>query len=131
NNNLPPAPVYGLVIQDKFNDLVVATYGRGFWILDDLSPLQKLTPAVLAADAHLFPPRAAYRWRDIPGNYASNDDPTAGQNPPYRAAINYWPKSAPSAPVTMEVLASTRNVIRTFKDPAAAGLTHAYRDLPH
>ncbi|HEY8174955.1 MAG TPA: hypothetical protein VIF32_04635 [Gemmatimonadaceae bacterium] len=129
NNNLPPAPVYGMVIQEPFNDLVIATYGRGFWILDDLSPLQKLTPAVIAADAQLFAPRAAYRWRDIPGNYASNDDPTAGQNPPYGAAINYWTKSAPSSPVTIEVLDSTRKVIRTFKDTATAGLNRAYWDL--
>lgn len=131
NNNLPPAPVYGLVTQDRFNDLVVGTYGRGFWILDDLSPLQRLTPTVMAADAHLFAPRAAYRWRNIPGNYSMNDDPTAGQNPPYGAAINYWVKAAPSAPVTIEILDSTRKVIRTFNDTARAGggLNRAYWDL--
>src|ERR671936_1109475 len=81
NNNLPPAPVYGLVIQEPFNDLVIATYGRGFWILDALSPLQNLTPSVVAADAHLFTPRVAYRWRSVEGNYGMTDDPTAGQNP--------------------------------------------------
>jgi hypothetical protein len=58
-SNLPPAPVYGLVIQEHFNDLVIATYGRGFWILDDLGPLQALTPEVLASNAHLFVPRPA------------------------------------------------------------------------
>jgi hypothetical protein len=67
NNNLPPAPVDGLTIQEQCNDLVVGTDGRGFWILDDLSLLQNLTPAVMAADAHLFAPRPAYRWRQIPG----------------------------------------------------------------
>jgi photosystem II stability/assembly factor-like uncharacterized protein len=46
---MPHAPVYGLVIQEHFNDLVVATYGRGFFILDDLTPLQKLTPAIIAS----------------------------------------------------------------------------------
>ncbi|MBI4544829.1 MAG: sialidase, partial [Gemmatimonadetes bacterium] len=50
--NLPHAPVYWIVVQEHFNDLVVATYGRGFWILDDLGPLQQLTPEVAAADAH-------------------------------------------------------------------------------
>ena len=64
---MPHAPVYGLVIQEHFNDLVVATYGRGFCILDDLAPLQKLTPEVTASAAHLFAPRAAYRFRDIDG----------------------------------------------------------------
>lgn len=129
NNNLPPAPVYGLVTQDHFNDLVIATYGRGFWILDDLSPLQRLTPAVTNADAHLFAPRSAYRFREIPGNYGMNDDPTAGQNPPYGAAINYWVKAAPPGPVTIEILDSTRKVIRTLKDTARAGLNRLHWDL--
>jgi hypothetical protein len=129
NGSLPPAPVYGLVIQPKFNDLVVATYGRGFYILDDLSPLQQMTPAVLASDAHLFPPRVAYRWRDIPGNYSMNDDPTAGQNPTYGAGINYWVKSAPSTRVTFEILDSTRKVVRTFRDSARAGFNRVYWDL--
>ena len=62
-NNLPHAPVYGIAVQEHFNDLVIATYGRGFWILDDITPLQQLTPQVLASDAHLFPPRPAYRFR--------------------------------------------------------------------
>jgi len=85
---------------------------------------------VLGSDAHLFAPRAAYRWRDIPGNYASNDDPTAGQNPPYGAAVNFWLKAAPSAPLVFEILDSTRKVIRTFRDTAAtAGLNRAYWDL--
>ena len=63
--NLPHAPVHWLTIQEHFNDLVVGTYGRGFWILDDLTPLQQLTPEVAAADAHLFEPRRAYRFRPI------------------------------------------------------------------
>ena len=129
NNSLPPAPVYGLVIQEQFNDLVIATYGRGFWILDDLSPLQNLTTAVAGADAHLFAPRPAYRWRDYQGNYSMNDDPTAGQNPPYGAAINYWVRTAPTAPVTIEILDSTRKVVRTLKDTATAGFNRAFWDL--
>jgi photosystem II stability/assembly factor-like uncharacterized protein len=129
NNNLPPAPVYGLVIQERFNDLVVATYGRGFWILDDLAPLQRLTPAIVASDAHLFAPRPAYRWREIPGNYGMVEDPTAGQNPPYGAGIDYWVKATPSAPVTIEILDSARAVIRTLRDTATAGLNRATWDL--
>ena len=81
---MPHAPVYGLVIQEHFNDLVVATYGRGFYILDDLSPLQKLTPEVTASAATLFAPRAAYRFRDIEANVSPNDDPTAGHEPAVR-----------------------------------------------
>ena len=89
--NLPPAPVSWLTIQEQFNDLVLSTYGRGFWILDDLSPLQQLTPEVMASDAHLFEPRDAYRYRlVVDGIREMADDPTAGSNPPYGASISYW-----------------------------------------
>ena len=50
-----------MVVQPHFNDLVVGTYGRGFWIMDDITPLQQLTDDVLKSDAHLFNPRPAYR----------------------------------------------------------------------
>jgi photosystem II stability/assembly factor-like uncharacterized protein len=129
NNNLPPAPVYGLTVQQHFNDLVIATYGRGFYILDDLAPLQKLTPEVQAADVHLFAPRPAYRWRQIPGNYSVQDDMSAGQNPAYGAGINYWLESAPSGPAKIEILDSTRTVVRTMTQASRQGLNRVYWDL--
>ena len=63
--NLPPTPYYGLFIQEHFNDLVIGTYGRGFWILDDLGPVQQLNDTVVASAAHLFEPRDAYRFRPV------------------------------------------------------------------
>jgi hypothetical protein len=127
-SNMPPAPVYGMVIQEHFNDLVVGTYGRGFWILDDLSPLQKLSPEIVASDAHLFAPRAAYRFTEITGNYTMNDDLTAGNNPPYGAAINYWLKSP--APVSIEILDAAGTSVRTLTDSTTrAGLNRTYWDL--
>lgn len=131
--NLPPAPVYGLVIQEHFNDLVIGTYGRGFWILDDLSPLQNLTPAVTESAAHLMKPRPAYRFVDIPGNYATTDDPTAGTNPPYGAAINYWLKSAhadtgASAP-SIAILDGTGKTIRTLRGTGKRGINRVYWNL--
>ena len=87
---LPPAPYYGLVVQERFNDLVAGTYGRGFWILDDLSPVQQLTTAVARSAAHLFEPREAYRFNDIVEPMIMLEDWTAGRNPPNGAAINYW-----------------------------------------
>ena len=128
-NGLPPSPVYGLVIQEQFNDLVVATYGRGFFILDDLSPLQRLTPEIAASDAHLFAPRPAYRFQDYPGNYSINDDPTAGQNPPYGAAINYWLKSVPGGTVSITIRDAAGKVVRTITGTRQAGLNRVYWDL--
>jgi hypothetical protein len=90
---LPHAPVYWIAVQERFHDLALATYGRGFWILDDLTPLQQLTSEALASNAHLFAPRDAYRFRPVsqPGGFTA--DPTAGQNPPYGASINFYLKS--------------------------------------
>src|SRR5215831_8079726 len=62
---LPHAPVYWLTVQPQFHDLVVATYGRGFWILDDVTALEQLTDAVRSSSAQLLEPREAYRFRTI------------------------------------------------------------------
>jgi hypothetical protein len=125
---MPHAPVYGLVVQEHFNDLVVATYGRGFFILDDLSPLQKLTPEVAASPATLFAPRAAYRFRDIEANVAPNDDPTAGANPPYGADINYWLGSA-GGTASVAILDAAGKTVRTIQGTTRAGLNRVYWDL--
>ena len=64
-NNLPHAPVYWIAMQEHFHDLVLATYGRGFWILDDLTAIDEMTPEILLSDAHLFVPRDVYRFRTM------------------------------------------------------------------
>lgn len=127
--NLPHAPVYWLVVQEHFNDLVVATYGRGFWILDDITPLQHLTPQVLAAEAHLFAPRPAYRFHPITPPMMMSNDPTAGQNPPYGASINYYLKSAPSGDVTIRILDAKGQLVRTLQGTKQAGLNRVWWDL--
>jgi photosystem II stability/assembly factor-like uncharacterized protein len=128
-SNLPHTPVYWLVIQEHFNDLVVSTYGRGFWILDDLTPLQQLTADVRASAASLFKPRPGYRFRQITAPNAMTDDPTAGQNPPYGAAINYWVKGAPADSAAITIVDAGGQPVRTFKGPARAGLNRVWWDL--
>jgi hypothetical protein len=128
--NLPHAPVYWLVVQDHFNDLVIGTYGRGAWILDDLTPLRELTPQVLGADAHLFAPRNAYRFRAITAPATPYDDQTVGENPPYGAGINYYVKSAPpNASATIAIQDGKGQTIRTLNGPASPGLHRVYWDL--
>jgi photosystem II stability/assembly factor-like uncharacterized protein len=90
---LPHAPVYWIAVQERFHDLALATYGRGFWILDDITPLQQLTPEIRASNAHLFAPRDVYRFRPLAQPFAPSYDPTAGHNPPYGAPINFYLKS--------------------------------------
>ncbi|MBI4539830.1 MAG: sialidase [Gemmatimonadetes bacterium] len=128
-NNLPHAPVYWITIQEHFNDLVVSTYGRGFWILDDITPLRQLTPEVLAAAAHLFPPRPAYRFRDITAPMAQSDDPTAGRSPPYGGAINYYLKSSPAGEVKISILDASGQAVRTLDGSKQPGINRIWWDL--
>ena len=127
--NLPHAPVYWLVVQEQFNDLVIATYGRGAWILDDVTPLRELTQQVLNADAHLFAPRPAYRFRAITSPATPYDDPTIGENAPYGAGINYHLKSAPSGSVTITIQDAKGQTVRTLDGPRTPGLHRVYWDL--
>ena len=128
-NNLPAAPVSGIVIQEHFNDLVVGTYGRGFWIFDDLAPLQQLTPEVVASGSHLFAPRDTYRFRPITPPSVPYDDPTVGRDPEYGAYLNYWLAAAASETPTVEIVDGMGTVVRTLEGSNNAGVNRAYWDL--
>jgi hypothetical protein len=127
--NLPHAPVSGIVVQPHFNDLVISTYGRGFWILDDITPLQQLTDDVLAKGAHLFVPRPAYRYRNITAPSTTYDDPTAGSDPEYGASINYFLGAPAKAAPQVAILDAGGQVIRTLTGPNAAGVNRVTWDL--
>jgi photosystem II stability/assembly factor-like uncharacterized protein len=128
-NNLPHVPVYGITVQEHFGDLVIGTYGRGFWILDDITPLEQMTAQVLSSDAHLFAPRPAYRFRFITPPSTPYDDPTIGENPPYGAAITYYLKTAAAGPVTLTILDGKGAVVRTLTGSGHAGVNRVYWDL--
>ncbi len=128
-SNLPRVPVYWMVVQEHFNDLVVGTYGRGFWILDDLTPIQQMNQSVRDANAHLFPPHATYRFRPGTVPVTMSDDPTAGQNPPYGAAISYYLKSAPSGDVKVLVQDAKGQTVRTITGTKNAGINRVTWDL--
>jgi photosystem II stability/assembly factor-like uncharacterized protein len=130
-SGLPHAPVYWLVVQEHFNDLVVSTYGRGFWILDDITPLQQLTPQVREAAVHLFTPRPAYRFRAVELNYASPNDNTAGRDPAYGATISYFLKTAPAGDVKLRILDSAGQLVRTINGTKTAGINRVVWDLRH
>jgi len=128
-NNLPHAPVYWMVVQEQFNDLVISTYGRGFWILDDLAPLQQMNRSVLDSAAYLFPPRPSYRFRNATIPYSMSDDPTAGQNPPYGASISYYLKSAPAGEVKVRIEDSEGRTVRTLTGTKMPGVNRIAWDL--
>jgi photosystem II stability/assembly factor-like uncharacterized protein len=128
-SNLPRAPVYWMVVQEHFNDLVIATYGRGFWILDDLGPLQQMKANVRDSNAHLFSPRPAYRFRNTAVPVSVDYDPTAGQNPTYGASINYYLKTAPSGEVKIRIEDAKGQTVRTLTGTKTAGINRVYWDL--
>jgi hypothetical protein len=118
-----------MVVQEHFNDLVIGTYGRGFWILDDLSPLQQLTPSVTASATHLFVPRDAYRFRPITPPSVPYDDPTEGQDPEYGASINYWLARPAAETPTIDIVDATGAVVRTLNGSNVAGVNRIHWDL--
>ncbi|MHB8647153.1 MAG: WD40/YVTN/BNR-like repeat-containing protein [Thermomicrobiales bacterium] len=135
--NLPVVPIHDLIVKDQ--DMVVATHGRSFWVLDDLTPLYALTPDVVAADAHLFAPRPTIRYRTLRGfegtavpgkNYQPVGTTTytfrpngekgqklldAGQNPPDGAVISYHLREKPAGDVTLTFLDSDGKEIKTYR----------------
>lgn len=127
--NLPHAPVYWMVVQEHFNDLVISTYGRGFWILDDLTPIQQMTDNVRNANAHLFRPHATYRFRSGTVPVTMSDDPTAGQNPPYGAAISYFLKAVPGGDVKLRIEDAKGQTVRTINGTKNVGLNRVTWDL--
>ncbi len=100
--NLPATPVTDLQVHG--NDLVISTFGRGFWILDDITPLRDITGEASAADVYLFPPETGTRVRW--DNYQDTPYPAetpAGQNPPDGAIINYSLKAEPKGELTLTI----------------------------
>jgi photosystem II stability/assembly factor-like uncharacterized protein len=110
--NLPHTSMRDLWIHD--NDLIVATHGRSFWILDDITPLRETSDSLAAAD-HLFTPAPVYRvQRDTnPDTPIPPDEPTAA-NPPDGAIIDYYLAHAASSPVTLEILDAHGQLVRKF-----------------
>ena len=140
--NLPVAPIHDLIVKD--GDLVAATHGRAFWILDDLSPLHQMADAVAGSESHLFAPRRTVRWRAYRGHgvnpgpnrevayrlagsigygYRQYEGPTgekqerlldAGENPPGGVIVHYWLREAPAGDVVLSFLDGAGREIRTF-----------------
>ena len=117
--NLPIVPVTDLAIKE--GDLIAATQGRGFWVLDDLTPVRGVTPEVRNAPLHLFAPRPAYRYADLDSEDDGNGrTPGNGENPALGAVIYYSLKEAPAEgkEVKLEILGPDGQVIRTFSSLA-------------
>jgi hypothetical protein len=113
--NLPLVPVHDLKIKD--NDLIAGTHGRSFWVLDDITPMRQVTPAVVTKSAHLFKPNDFYR-SDFGGGFFAQlaglfGGGGVGSNPPGGAQFHYWLKQ-PNQKVTFEFLDAAGKSIAAF-----------------
>ena len=102
-------------------DLIVATHGRGFWVLDDISPLRQLSDAVLASDAFLLKPSdfTNYTQGGDNGTPLQKDEPQA-LNPANGVSIDYYLKASVTTPVTLEIVDASGAVVGTFTSAPAA-----------
>jgi photosystem II stability/assembly factor-like uncharacterized protein len=128
-NNLPTVPVDDIVVHPRDNDLVLGTHGRGIWIMSDITPLEELTPQVLASDAHLFSTRRATSYNSYtpqgwtPGMYEA-------PNPPAGAYVRYYlgtPLAAEDgeegpAKAKLTILDADGELIRELDGPGDAGI---------
>jgi hypothetical protein len=122
--NLPVTSVRDFEVYG--NDLIVATHGRGFWVIDDISPLRQVNDGVLAAEVHLFKPADAINviQGGDNGTPFQKDEPQAS-NAPNGAVIDYYLKSAVTGPVTLDIVDANGTVVHTFSTVASAQATPA------
>lgn len=111
-NGLPHATVSWVVVQKHFHDLVISTYGRGFYILDDITPLEQMAGASETDAVKFYAPRPAYR-------FVNNG----------RAFINFTLKDAPQGQVVMQVLDSSGKLVREMRGSGRAGMNRMAWDL--
>ncbi len=123
--NLPSVPVYDLQIHPRDGELIAATHGRGFWIVD-ITPLQQLTPAVAAKPVHLFEPKPAFQWGELPLLGASGNGNAQNffttPNPSYGASIVYRVNGAGTTPARISIVNATGDTVARLTGPTGPGL---------
>jgi hypothetical protein len=122
--NLPMTPIHDLIVHA--NDLAVATHGRSFWVLDDITPLRELSNG--NSEAVLYKPRDGYRF-----HYPDGVDKRrpVGENPPNGSTFNYYLKNAPKDEVILEILDSNGKLVKKFtsKEKKEQGQPKEWVDL--
>ncbi len=119
--NMGATSIRDLII--KGDDLCVATHGRGFWILDNITPLRQFQTSTTKSPAHLFTPQTAIRVRwNTNSDTPLPPDVAAGENPPDGAMIDYYIGASTTAPVTLEIKDASGASVRRYSsnDPLTA-----------
>ena len=121
--DLPAVAVRDLAIHPRDHDLVIATHGRGIWIVDDITPLRALTPATLASNAVFLKARPIVQRIPAQGGWANGDAAFVGPNPPGDAVITYYQKKRHIfGDLTIEVLDQTGRQVGTVPSSKRRGL---------
>ncbi|HLK56211.1 MAG TPA: hypothetical protein VKU00_06590 [Chthonomonadaceae bacterium] len=127
--NLPNTSCRDMVVKD--NDLVVGTYGRGFWILDDISPLRQMAQASASKPAYLFKPAVATRVRrNVNGDTPFPPEVPHAENPPLGAILYYYLASPPQGEITLEVRDSRGKVVSHMSSAAPHALAEPPPPIP-
>jgi photosystem II stability/assembly factor-like uncharacterized protein len=118
-SNLPAVSMRDLAVHG--DDLIVATHGRGFWVMDDMTALRQIADAAVKEDAYLFRPAEAIRMHagSLSGSPLPRDEALA-ENPPTGAMIDYYLKAAAAGPLTIEILDAKGNVVRRYSSEDSA-----------
>ncbi|MCX6552410.1 MAG: hypothetical protein NTY02_15635 [Acidobacteria bacterium] len=131
--NLPPVKINDLAIHPRDNDLIVGTYGRGIYVLDDLAPLEQWSDEVASSPLHLFDIRPAtmYRLFNQRTNMGVGHAYFIAPNPPAGSIISYYLESPPAGglPVRITIEDRTGRVVRDMQGPSVAGLNRVSWDL--
>jgi photosystem II stability/assembly factor-like uncharacterized protein len=125
---LPTVAVHDLVIHPREHDLVIATHGRGMYVLD-IDPLEQLTPKVLGTSAYLFDPKPAGTFQYHSGHGLSGGKVYAAPNPPFGASVNYYLREKPSQTVRLTVADPLGTTLAVLKAEDEPGLHRATWDL--
>jgi photosystem II stability/assembly factor-like uncharacterized protein len=122
--DFPNVPVRDLVVTPRESDLVLATHGRGIWVIDDISPLRQLTPEIMAKDAVFLQSKPAEQRINAWGGWAEGDATYVGPNPPNAAWITYYQKKRHIfGRMKIEIFDSQGKLVDTVPANSRRGLT--------
>jgi photosystem II stability/assembly factor-like uncharacterized protein len=111
--NMPVVAIHDLAIEQ--DDLIAATYGRSFWILDDITPLRQLNAGMTSSGAYLFAPRTAIRVRrDENQDTPLPPEIPAGKNPPDGAILNYFLAANSTTDIQLEIYDTDGNLVHSY-----------------
>jgi hypothetical protein len=126
---LPATKMDDVIVHPRDQDLVLATHGRSFYVLDDISPLQQIGDAVLAKAEHLFRPRPAIAWDEDKRTWHGGDDVLFRAKNPPDTVVSYYLKSPAAATVTVTIVDGDGKTVKEIEGARGAGIHRVAWDL--